>query len=459
VTHHKEEDTMKKLLTVVLALIIGAACLTGCAPREIEQTNESLTVAYYGVDRGNYGDMLNEAASRYRKAYPEVDLVLQRQAIIQDTASEEDYFTQLAASMMAGKGPDLILLDYTEDMDLLKMVKGGAFADLGPYFQADPSFDSSLYASSVMEAGIFDGKQYLIPISYNVPVLVSEKKLLAENGLDLSGCKTALEQWETLSDYARRCQEDPDLVKPFRQAYMMADYPRWLGLELMDYQTGKVSLDYPELKQCSEYFYEVYQTDPEDMISVGDLLGAIDNYQKASLLDDAFRGMCSAVMVNLQGIASFGEGTVIPLYTAKGEVSAELAQVCVVSRASPNQENASNFIKTLLSPEVQASVYNWARHSIPVNWEAFEGALQFHQKGRLEDRVYSPVPVLPDLCPIPENLIEEYDAIVRSVSVVTMKTPAHLYLREALLPYWEGKATYEEAIKEAEATLKIYISE
>ncbi len=38
-------------------------------------------------------------------------------------------------------------------------------------------------------------------------------------------------------------------------------------------------------------------------------------------------------------------------------------------------------------------------------------------------------------------------------------TDARAQLRKAMQPYIDGEMTYEEAIKEAEANLKIYVSE
>lgn len=448
----------KRILPVLLAASL--LICPGCAMGEVEQTNESLTVAYYGTDIGANGDLLNAAVSSYSRQYPNVKLIIQRQPTALDSQGEEQYFLQLASSIMAGKGPDLILLDWTADLDLPKMVKAGAFADLSPYFRSDPQFDMEQYAAPVLEAGVFEEGQCLIPLTYSVPVAVGEQGLMEKSGLDLSGCTTALEQWRTLAEYSRRCGEDPELPKPFRQAYMLRYVQRHLGLELVDYQSGTVSLSAPELEEWCGYFKEVYQTDPEPIASGADYGGAIESYAGRSLLDDCLRGGYAWVAHDLEGIASFGEGVVVPLYSLNGEVSAEVCQVCAVSRSSPNQENAANFIKALISPEVQESVWQWTlKDGIPVNWEAFEASLAFYQKERPDDRIYTAVTGIPAVCPIPEAQARQYADLVRSVTFAVLPSPADGYLTRELQPYWEGEIPFEEAIRNAEEKLGLYISE
>ena len=133
---------MKKtrLLSLMLVFIILLSACGACDEQQliwqdlptIQQTNKSLSVFCLGELKDS--QMLQLALDRYRELYPEVEVELIKPDIgIGNYELENELYSQIAALVMAGEGPDVFIVDDTI-MDVEKLVRQGVFADMEPYF-------------------------------------------------------------------------------------------------------------------------------------------------------------------------------------------------------------------------------------------------------------------------------------------------------------------------------------
>ena len=68
--------------------------------------------------------------------------------------------------MNEGDSPDVVLLDSMQGaFDGYALAKCGLFLPLDSFTQ---QLDSTIYPTSLMDAGYIAGKQYFIPFSYNL---------------------------------------------------------------------------------------------------------------------------------------------------------------------------------------------------------------------------------------------------------------------------------------------------
>lgn len=88
---------MKKIIIITVLMLLFL--LIGCAnDSSADQANLSLTVGYYGEDVGATNDLIREVEMEFRRLYPEIELVIEREPYNLDGG--ENYYTKLAAQML-----------------------------------------------------------------------------------------------------------------------------------------------------------------------------------------------------------------------------------------------------------------------------------------------------------------------------------------------------------------------
>ncbi|WP_455502414.1 extracellular solute-binding protein [Gemmiger sp.] len=108
------------------------------------------------------------AVNAYKKAHPEVDVKFE--VAVQDVGDDlvtaiNDALTQLNTELLAGEGPDLLILDYT---DYETYANKGMLADLS---DAVPLAD---LRSNIIDPFVTDGKAYVLPARFEVPALCGD---------------------------------------------------------------------------------------------------------------------------------------------------------------------------------------------------------------------------------------------------------------------------------------------
>lgn len=450
------------IFPLIMAILLPVGCLSGCSMGEVEQTNESLTVAYYGTDFGEYsGDIFNMAVSRYKEAYPDVELIIEREPYASTDEAEEAYFTQLAAEVMSGKGPDLFWIDPYY-IDPYKMMDAGAFADLTPFVDSDPDFSGDAYNMEVVNGIRYKEHLYVMPLGYDIPVFVGEKKMLEQAGFDYENCTDFMSLWEELSAYAKRCAEDPSLPQPVRRFDNITDLVACNGIPWIDYENQQIDLTAEEWPQIFEGYQSIWNvTEPGSAdIYYHTLVTPVWMTDGDFLFEYYNAGTYISLMGLARGLASLGEPCLVPAYDMQGTIQAAIGKSVGIRRTSPNQQNAYNFIKILLDPELQAANGSFAPHNIPLSNEAFEQTLKVCEQemtGKWE--ITDAAGTVPELGAVPPEFTQAFFDATRKVSGSYFMTSAQRELRDAVRACTEGGKSSEEAFKEAEDKLKIYISE
>ena len=120
-----------------------------------------------------------EAAVRlFEEQYPDVNVV------VQNYGDEID--TIIRTEIPAGKGPDLLYANVDDLPDVYKAMETGLFEDLGPYEEKDADFTLDDYISGIMDASLFCGKQYILPVQHSSLVLTTTEEALRDAGVAVS---------------------------------------------------------------------------------------------------------------------------------------------------------------------------------------------------------------------------------------------------------------------------------
>ena len=160
---------MRKFCCAIAVIVLCGAVLCSCQLQEVRQTNETLEIC----STSSTDFRFQAALKQYQELYPDVTVQITSESN-PDIESSQAYYTKLASEIMGGKGPDLFVVNDSF-WNVEKMMRQDIFADMQPYFDAD-AFDWEPYNTAVMEAGVWEGKRYVIPLTYSIPVLITTQK-------------------------------------------------------------------------------------------------------------------------------------------------------------------------------------------------------------------------------------------------------------------------------------------
>ncbi len=95
--------------------------------------------------------------------------------------TKEQLGEELTAAIQAGEGPDLIYLDACSGVDIPKAMEEGWFLEIEIPDRINNT--PAEYAPGILEAGQYQGKQYLLPMFAQYPIVFGEKGDLEEAGI------------------------------------------------------------------------------------------------------------------------------------------------------------------------------------------------------------------------------------------------------------------------------------
>lgn len=144
------------------------------------------------------------------------------------------FFTQLRTEIMSGQGPDLFLLPSDNAglfPDVYKSMQAGVFLDLAPLL-GDALTNPNLN-QTVLAAGEWKNKQYLVPLSYQVPVLLTSARLF--EGCDAAASGTVSAFFDALSQHFSLTEE-----RQYVFAGLRYNLGAVLRTPLLDYKTKQL---------------------------------------------------------------------------------------------------------------------------------------------------------------------------------------------------------------------------
>ena len=127
-----------------------------------------------------YSSLLNPAIEILKDLYPEIE-------VSYTILSADEFETRIRTEIPAGGGPDLVLMADGTFRDIYKTMQTDLFEDLNPYFGTDEEIALSDFVKPVMDGGILNGKRYLAPLNYELPVYLTTQAILDEVGVPKEG--------------------------------------------------------------------------------------------------------------------------------------------------------------------------------------------------------------------------------------------------------------------------------
>lgn len=273
----RQKGTCMKKLTAILLCLCLLLPLAGCtgqnsAPADSDTATGKQTLTIYYVQTNNevaYAETMQNLRGDFLKSHP--DMLIDNVTF----ATNEELDEQLVNDLNRGTGPDVVLFSSKTTLDLQKLARSGAFFPLDPYLEKmrdEGTYDPEDILPAALAGCRMDEKQYLLPITYKSVNLYGIKPVFDDYGVDLGrtswqdflkalGAYTASTGRDMPAAIKRLVTDEyPDYEKTFTQTLLAAS-----GLELVDYENKKVTVDEGTFRDLIEMCKVLYAAQTVDM--------------------------------------------------------------------------------------------------------------------------------------------------------------------------------------------------
>ena len=464
---------MKRILAVLILAFIFCVAFSSCHAEEVPES--SAESGQSGVSDAVPADSMRLEASKelvvYRcpllgaqldfaleqvkKRYPEVSVEYRDFGDMSDPNALNQFAEILQGELAAGKGPDIVAAPtYAISSDFLKTEETGIFLDVRGKLMRDAELSMDALVEGWLSVDGVGEQQCFVPLSYGTKVLFADQTVLRENGVergmlsDPVAFRAAVDQWmET---------RETDMTLWNVHSYGLWLVLPWCGVDTVDYENHTLNLN-ADFKNTMELYKSLYA---EDMVKPRSE-GWNDPYAYACS-GEAGRNLSQGMHLLLLGqgnqlavteFRAIEEETrmMLPFPSCKGKNVAEICDVACLNTTGKNTENAYNFLKILLSENVQA---RW--NAFPVNKNALSSALTEGASAQYTDDMGN---VLTTSLTAEEK--NQY------IALTTEELEWHLpaadgvsnIIWETMEPYFQNSQTYDKCLRELENRLTIYLDE
>lgn len=341
--------------TALLMILIFVAGFFGCTPPAPAATpSPAVSNAATGTQKTltikslqGYRD-LDYAINIFNRAHPDIKIQAdnfdtQLRGMKQGGAIDLSALIQeLNTEMLSGTGPDIIIVS---NLPYYKYTARGMLADIGAMMARDKSFDSSKYYTNIFDACKSGGKLTVIPTSFSFYVLSCRKQYNPGSGN------------VTMQQFLDKAASLPSNVFAFAKKDPMqiaADYLQDSFCTFVDYDTHTAHFNSPEFIGTIKALKSLIDTkmsgqSPQDG-------GELEQQMKGTVAysTQTIRRLTDVCMAN----SALGQDAVlvnIPTMADSGSYTFSSNTMLAINAASKNMDAAWEFIKTMLSEDVQAN--------------------------------------------------------------------------------------------------------
>ena len=250
---------MKKIASIVLCLIFGAAILCGCSIK-----TEELTVYVINTEA-----LYSSAVASFAEQNPDIKLN------VVSFESYDDVSERLNTELMSGKGPDVLLFNSLYDtVDPYKLTDSHMLMALDEQVE---TLNREKYYSAILDAGMMNGHQYYIPFSWNVLQAYSTVETSEQKKYDdlYSAFQAEAELLLNEENYAISSIQ-------FRRSDVMNLFMEIAGTDLIDIESGTIAAQKETVKDVAD-FVKLFFDNMNKIVNISnkyrnDFAGAVSHY-------------------------------------------------------------------------------------------------------------------------------------------------------------------------------------
>ncbi|MGN1126052.1 MAG: ABC transporter substrate-binding protein, partial [Ruminococcus sp.] len=226
---------LKRILSIITVVLLLFLCACGGEEEYItsqstdssETANTDKVTIYTYVDTEKDDTHYNNDTMFY---YPILDMVhmynnycLQNKESVNSVSvvkfdSRDRMIQQMSTEIMAGGGPDIVVLD--NELPISKLINQGAFVDINKFIEKDKSenaLDMKNYNENLMDTGVYNGKRYMMPMLFKPDIFITNTSLLQEYGIDKSA-KPTYKTIGTVFEKLRNSEDNVSLLESYQSS-------------------------------------------------------------------------------------------------------------------------------------------------------------------------------------------------------------------------------------------------
>ena len=455
-------------LVMVLMILVGVCACSSEENSKDTKNNKDKKILYISL---LYNEGLIESAiNKFQAAHPNIKVEVKdyegafsAEKLKSSTAedeynrskqAQENYRKSVSTELMAGKGPDIIdttisILPYRE------LAEKNVLANMSKLIKNDKNFDIGNYQQDLLNACKYKDNLYIMPISFSIiNTLGMNKSIINKEGLKFDSSRWT---WEDFFDIAQKIKKDTNGDGKADQYAL----PKMTARELLNYiyvNDNFIDYDNKTAKFNSKEFIELLnfvKSFPTDLVC-SPVMDRTELHKKAD------PGTIGFIPAELQDYSSLSYNQAVfneeveyldmPLYNGKRNAkSFELYRSFAINEKSELKEEAWEFIKVLLSDELQSSPDN---HGFPVNLFALQEQANLgltSSNNYYEGRNVKPLK-LEDI-----DMINKMMGEIKAVNY--SESNADKIVFDGADEFFSGKKTAEEAANQIQNKINIYLGE
>ena len=358
---------------------------------------------------------------------------------------EEKCLENLNNDILSGNIPDIFI--GNSNLDLQMYISKNMFSNLNEYFEKDATISKDDYLKNVMDCFVYDGKQYLMPVSFYISTLIGKESLLGVDGWTFDELFRFADEKNIFYNYSRsqlvNLLIENNITEFVDYEAMRADFDSEIFVRLIEYikKNGIADDDYLHYSQYPMQ-NEVYK-----------------NYFVR--FTDDFCCVDERNVFNLRPIAEYKYGYIGEEIVYKGYPSNErngnlVYTKCVmgISDKSEVKDGAWEFLKLLILDEYQNALGSMC---FPIKISSFEKNLSESEKSSVIHRADGTFFKTED---VSETDIEKLRAVINSdLRPFTKDSSINAIIDEELEIYFNTFASAEETAQIIQSKVNLYLSE
>ncbi len=384
-------------------------------------------------------EFLNVAAEKFMETYPDITVTINTYNETSGAGSVEDYQTYLNTKIMTGKAEDIIFNSF---LPVTKYTEMGVFEDLSRYIALTPELNDNNYFMNVLEAAKEEnGKIYLLPYMAKFDVISFSEALLTE--------QPALEQEIESASFSDRMTIANELIQNTdkRNVFLIQmnelSYANYL---VEDVFSDFVNVEDKKVNIKSEAYINLLNLIKE--LSESDAFGSdrMDFYNTEYYFAATCDYDVQAAFYELDTSAGVSYG--MPMADKDGNVAINANGCLALNSASDNKDLAWEFMKYLLSDEVQSLP---SLHGLAVNKTGFDA---------VAERYYSFYSEGSQTAVDKEEYVELLESWMEQINDCdTVDSAIWTLIEEENRKFFDGKQSAEETAAILQRKLEQYFNE
>jgi len=452
------------IITIIIIILFILSCTNTKDTDSFSQIYESTdTLILYGYP---YGDHLySSAINIFKQKFPDVEIIYTQYD------NSQQYNQIIQTEIPAGKGPDLLVFSSFDFPDIYKVMNTGVFCNLENFINNDSEFDMTLYNETVINSGIYNNTQYIMPLCYNINLLLTTQEALHDAGIDST-------KINTFNGFTKEIQKyyagggRTNLLYDTLDGYgdTLTFFP-WCGVEVIDYENKTINIDNDAFKLIMDTYKAIYQNDktnstrpPKNYVYTSGLQErAVLNRQILFSMDSS--NYFSSLLVGYGGLLYAETPILLPYPNISNKTTASVQLMASILSTAKNKKNAFEFLKILLSDDIQSKVDTFTIQGIPVLMNAIDERLTKTINNTGYGIVTAPVTLYDGnswmISAIPEQTLEDMKNKLISVDNCQLCVYGLFYnfVTPLMTPYFDGVDSYENCLKKLRNDLELYLAE